>query len=167
MSKFRMIAKAALCGILVPLLAVAIASPGYAWTWNQASTVYNGPEFCVQGDAGIDHFRPDAFSGNLAYANTFARSAGCGAGLGNQAARVRLDVHKWTGLTWVLCRSTDWTFGTTGVNQWGPTGPGQVYDYGGSASCGPGYYGTMAYSEISDGSTWRGGHIWSGAEMVP
>ena len=167
MSKFRLAAKATLGGILVPLFAMATAAPAHAWTWNQSVTVYNGAEFCVQGDAGIDHFRPNAFSGNLAYANTFARTAGCGPGLSNQTARVRLDVYKWTGSTWVICRSTDWTYGTTGVNQWGPTGPEQVFDYGGSSSCGPGYYGTMGHSDISDGFTWRGGSIWSGAELVP
>jgi hypothetical protein len=45
MSKFRLIMKAILCGILVPLFAMAIASPAHAWTWNQWVTVYNGVEF--------------------------------------------------------------------------------------------------------------------------
>jgi len=76
------------------------------------------------------------------------------------------SVYKWTGSTWVICRSTDWTYGTTGTSQWGPTGPGQVFDYGGASSCGPGFYGTMGYPYVSDGSTWRGGGIWSGAESV-
>jgi hypothetical protein len=159
--------KVVLCGTLTLLFAVATASPSYAWTWNQWATVYNGSDFCTQGDAGIDHVVPGTFSGNLAYARTFARSAGCGAGLSNRNAAVRLDVHKWTGTTWVICRSTDWTSGTTGVDQFGPTGPEQVFDYGGPSSCGPGWYGTMGYSIVWDGSTWRGGSVWSGAELVP
>ena len=140
-----------------------------AWTWATRVTVFNGSGRCVQATSGIDHRRPDAFSGNLAYADTYALSQGCGAGLnlpdGGQPSE--LDVYKWNGSSWALCRGTNWTFGATGTNQWGPWGPEQVFDYGGSSSCGPGWYGTQAAAFVWDGSAWRGGGLWSGHEFVP
>jgi hypothetical protein len=167
MSKSRRAVTLALGGILAPLFAMGIASPAHAWTWNRGVTVYNGADFCVRGDAGIDHVIPGAFSGNLAYADAFALTAGCGGGLANRSAAVRLEVYHWTGSAWAICRSTDWQYGTTGVNQWGPTGPEQVLNYGGSASCGSGLYGTVGYAFVWDGAAWRGGSVWSGAEQVP
>jgi hypothetical protein len=147
-------------------IALSTASPALAWTWSRGSTVYSGPGLCVQGNAGIDHVTPGTFSGNLAYAGTYARSGGCGAGVVKYAA-VRLDVYRWNGSNWVVCRATDWSFGYTGVNQWGVTGPEQVFDYGGSSSCGSGWYGTLASSYVWDGSNWQGGGVWSGQEFVP
>jgi hypothetical protein len=150
-----------------PVVAVTAAAPAQAWTWKQDATVYNANGLCVQGEAGIDHVRPGTFSGNLAYAGVYARGAGCGAGLANRYAAVRLEVHRWNGSAWVLCRSTAWSYGYTGVNQWGPTGPEQVFNYGGAASCGAGWYGTLATSYVLDSAgTWRGGTVWSGPEHV-
>ena len=140
--------------------ALASAAPASAWTWNTAATVYDSGGLCVQGDAGIDHAGA-TFSGNLAYANTYARGAGCAAGLVNRYAAVRLDVLKWTGSTWFVCRATSWEYGYTGVNQWGPYGPSQVFNYGGVASCGAGLYRTQAYVYVLDGTTWRGGTVWA------
>ncbi|MFI5910811.1 hypothetical protein [Dactylosporangium sp. NPDC051541] len=139
---------------------LAGGSPASAWTWTNGATVYNSGNLCVQGDAGIDHTGA-TFSGNLAYANVYARGAGCGAGLVNSYAAVRLDVFKWNGSSWYLCRNTDWLYGYTGVNQWGPYGPSQVYNYGGKASCGVGWYATQVYAYVSDGSVWRGGTVWA------
>jgi hypothetical protein len=167
MSKLRRAATVALAGIAAMLFTVSTATPAQAWTWNSGVTVYNAGLLCVQGDAGIDHAVPGTLSGNLAYANTYGRSAGCVTGLVGWSAAVRLDVYKWTGWSWYVCRNTDWSYGTTGVNQFGPTGPTQTFNYGGASACGSGYYGTMGYSYVWDGSTWRGGHVWSGAELVP
>jgi hypothetical protein len=141
-------------------LALAGATPASAWTWTYGTTVYNSGGLCVTGDAGIDHAGA-TFSGNLAYANTFARGSGCGAGLSGKYAAVRLDVLRWNGSSWYVCRSTDWTYGYTSVNQWGPVGPSQVYNYGGAASCGVGWYATRAYAYVSDGAAWRGGTVWA------
>lgn len=171
MSKYRRAVLLALGAVLAPLLAVGTAvgaaSPAHAWTWNRGVTVYDAGGLCVRGDAGIDHFIPGSFSGNLAYANAYALSGGCGTGLVGQSAAVRLDVERWNGTSWVACRSTDWKYGTTGVSQWGPTGPEQQLDYGGSASCGAGWYRTIAAVFVWDGAAWRGGGISSGAEFVP
>ena len=161
-----------ICCALAFVFAGVNADPAFAWTWVYKVTVYNGPGLCVQGDLGIDHRVPNAFSGNLAYDGTYARGQGCsGAGLTLPAgfAAARLDVFKWTGSTWAFCRGTNWQYGATGNDQWGPTGPGQVFDYGGSPSCGPGYYGTLAYAYVWDSaaSAWRGGGVWSGYELVP
>ncbi len=165
MSKLRRAATLALCGLVSVLFTVWTASPAQAWTWNRGVTVHNGA-ICVQGDAGIDHVTPGVFSANLAYANTYARSAGCGAAVSGLWAAVRLDVYRWNGSAGVLCRNTDWTYGYTGADQWGPTGPGQVFDYGG-AWCGSGWYQTVASSYVAYGGVWLGGGVQSGWEFVP
>ena len=167
MSKLRRTLLLLVACVAASVVVMTAAAPAQAWTWNQNVTVYNASGLCVQGQAGIDHVTPGGFSGNLAYAGTYAHSGGCGAGLANQYAAVRLDVYRWNGSAWVVCRSTAWTYGYTGVNQWGPTGPEQVYNYGGPASCGAGWYGTLAASYVLDsGGTWRGGTVWSGQEYV-
>lgn len=148
------------------------ASTATAWTWTRKVTVYDGPGLCVKGDAGIDHFQQGSFSGNLAYDGTIALSQGCGAGLilPNGWAAARLDVYKWTGSNWAFCRGTNWQYGPTGISGGdvgGPFGPSQILDYGGSSSCGSGYYGTLAFAFAWDGSAWRGGSVWSGNEFVP
>lgn len=167
MSKYRRAVILVLGAILAPLFALGTASPAHAWTWNRGVTVYDAGGLCVRGDAGIDHFIPGSFSGNIAYANVYALTGGCTSGLANQWAAVMLTVYRHNGSAWVACRSTDWKYGTTGVGQWGPTGPEQSLDYGGSASCGAGWYQTAADVYVSDGIDWRGGRVWSGAEFVP
>jgi hypothetical protein len=167
---FRRALKLRVYGISVFLFVVAAAyHSALAWTWVYKGVLYDGPGLCVQADSGIDHQRQGQFSGNLAYATTYARSQGCGAGLYLPYgwAAVRLDVYKWTGSDWALCRGTNWKCGATGTDQWGPWGPSEVIDYGGSSSCGPGWYGTLAYAYVWDGSAWRGGGLWSGHEFVP
>ena len=155
------------------LLFFALSAPGaFAWTWVHKLKVYDGPGLCVQGDAGIDHLVPNSFSGNLAYDGTYALSQGCGAGLSlpNGWAAARLDVFKWTGTEWALCKGTNWQFGPTGIangDLFTLTGPSQIFNYGGSAACGSGFYGTLAHAFAWDGSVWRGGSVWSGFESVP
>lgn len=152
-----------------------LTSTGYgalAWTWNRGATVYNGPGLCVRGDAGIDHFQPTGFSGNLAYDTTYALTQGCGTGLTlpDGWAAARLDVWKWNGSEWAVCNGTNWQFGPTGISggdTGGPFGPSQIFPYGGSSSCGSGWYGTLASAFVWDGSAWRGNSVWSGAEFVP
>jgi hypothetical protein len=167
MSKFRRAVFLGLSAMLAPLVAIATAAPAHAWTWNRGVTVYNASNLCVRGDSGIDHFRPGAFSGNLAYANAYGLTGGCGTGLVGWSAAVRLDVWRHDGSVWTICRSTDWVYGTTGTSQWGPTGPELVVDYGGSAACGSGVYGVWAYASVHDGTAWRTGSVWSGTEQVP
>jgi hypothetical protein len=100
-----------------------------------------------------------------AAASTFALTYGCGYGLTKHAA-VRLDVYKWTGSSWAVCHGTDWKYGATSTDQLGPRALEVVL--GGPAACGPGYYGTLAYSYVMDNyGTWRGGSVWSGYEWVP
>jgi hypothetical protein len=162
--------KLRICGISVFLFMVAAAPhSALAWTWAYRGVLYNGPGLCVEADSGIDHQQPHVFSGNLAYASCYALGQGCGAGLSLPYgwAAVRLDVYKWTGSAWALCRGTNWKYGATGTNEFGPWGPGDVFVYGGSSSCGPGYYGTLAFAYVWDGSAWRGGGLWSGFEFVP
>jgi hypothetical protein len=171
--KLRQVLKRGARYAIFPLLFLTLSAPGaFAWTWANRSTVYNGPGLCVQGDAGIDHLVPNLFSGNLAYDGTYALSQGCGTGLTlpNGWAATRLDVYKWTGTEWAICRGTNWQFGPTGISNgdiFFLTGPSQILNYGGSAACGSGSYGTQAFSYAWDGSAWRGGGVWSGFESVP
>lgn len=158
--------------ILGLLLLTSTGSGAFAWTWNERATVYDGPGLCVQGSAGIDHQQPNVFSGNLAYADTYALSQGCGVGLTLPASRAatRLDVWKFNGTEWAVCSGTNWLFGATGISGGdvgGPFGPSQIFNYGGSRSCGPGWYGTVASAFVWDGSAWRGNGVWSGPEFVP
>jgi hypothetical protein len=168
------ITRTLLSSMLLALLFAAVTTPSAdAWTEHDRITVYNGAGLCVQGDAAIDSRKPGVFSGNLAYATTYARSEGCGATLTKPDghAAVRLDVYKWNGSSWFVCRSTDWEFGATGILRSGDIvtdfGPSVVFDYGGASACGPGYYGTLAHAYVWDGAAWRGGSVWSGYEYVP
>lgn len=172
---FRRGRKLAIYGTSAFLFAAVTGHSASAWTWANKVTVYDGPGLCVQGDAGIDHLQPNLFSGNLAYDETYALNQGCGVGLNLPygSAAARLDVYKWTGSVWAICRGTNWQYGATVANlitgdlDLGPQGPRQIFDYGGSSSCGPGYYGTLAFAYAWDGSAWRGGGVWSGFELVP
>ena len=162
-----------LSGVFLSLFAAAMPQSAFAWTWAQKVTVYNGPGLCVQGDAGIDHIKPNSFSGNLAYGTTYAFTEGCGTTLAlpDGRAAVKLGVYKWNGSAWALCKETDWKFGATGIGGSGdiryPSGPSLIFDYGGASSCGQGYYGTQVSSYVWDGLVWRGGSVWSGYEFVP
>jgi hypothetical protein len=154
--------------------AVVTASSAFAWTWNNRAVVFNGNGLCVQSTAGIDTWKQGVFSGNIAYADTYALRQGCGAGLTlpDGWAAVRLDLFKWNGSEWLLCRGTNFKYGATGVNQWGPWGPQEVFAYGFGGgngpppACGTGWYGTVAYSWAWDGSQWRGGGVYSGPEFA-
>jgi hypothetical protein len=162
-------------GLLALLFTLLAALPAHAASGSGVVVVYNGPGLCVQGDATIDYLGSAVFSGNQASAYTYARSEGCGASLDKPdgEAAVRLDVYKWNGSDWYVCQSTDWTFGSTGTSRAGDIlitfGPSQIFDYGGSSRCGPGYYGTIGYSYVWDwnGTVWRGGSVWSGHQYVP
>ncbi|MGW2950393.1 hypothetical protein [Streptomyces eurythermus] len=171
MAAIRLTLKAALCTAVALLVAAVWTQPANAWTWARGVTVYNGPGLCVRGDAGIDHKRPGALSGNLAYSHTYALTQGCGTGLSRPDgwAATRATVYHWNGSAWTVCRTSDWKFGATGQTGGefpGPWGPELVFDWGGWQSCGQGYYGTLAAAYVWDGSAWRGGGVWSGYEYA-
>lgn len=171
MAAFRLTLKAAFCTVVALLMTAVWTQPANAWTWATRVTVYNGSGLCVQGDAGIDHLRPGTFSGNLAYANTYALTQGCGTGLSRPDgwAAARAVVYRWNGSAWAVCRASDWKYGATGQAGGefpGPWGPEQAFNWGGWQACGPGYYGTLASAYVWDGSAWRGGGVWSGYEFA-
>ncbi|MFD4597901.1 hypothetical protein ACFWPQ_07650 [Streptomyces sp. NPDC058464] len=168
MTTSRLSLKATLCMFVALLTAALWTQPASAYTWARRVTVYNAYGLCVQGNAGIDHKKPGVLSGNLAYSETFALKQGCGTGLNEPDgwAATRAVVFKWNGSGWDVCRSSAWKYGATGVNRWGPWGPEQVFDWGGWASCGAGFYGTQAAAFVWDGSAWRGGGVWSGFEQA-
>jgi hypothetical protein len=145
------------------LSAAVISYSALAWTWNRWVPVFRGPGLCVQGEAGIDHWRPGSFSGNLAYSGAFARDQACINGLTGRWAATRVDVYK----DQAICRGTEWKYDYTGLDSFGsPIGPSIVFNYGGPASCGRGWYGTYGAAFVWDGSAWKGGWVWSGWEWV-
>ncbi|MFG3287837.1 hypothetical protein ACGF3G_03360 [Streptomyces sp. NPDC048179] len=162
----RLSLKATLCMFVALLTAALWTQPAGAYTWARRVTVYNGTGLCVQGDAGIDHKKPGVMSANLAYSVAYALTQGCGTGLTKPdgSAATRAIVQRWNGSIWVDCRTSAWKFGGTGVNQWGLYGPEQVFDWGGWASCGPGFYRTVAAAFVWDGSAWQGKGVVSGFE---
>jgi hypothetical protein len=170
--------KAALVRLIALLFTTLAAQPVFAFTRANDITVYSTSDLCVIGSASIDQFRPPPPGGlfggsNQATASTYAYQPGCGSIMSKANGNVatKLDVYRWTGSEWAICRSTDWTLGASGIIFQGDItiriGAEQIFDYGGSAACGPGWYGTLGHSVVWDGSAWRGGNVWSGYEFVP
>jgi hypothetical protein len=143
-------------------LVLAVATPQtFSETGNV--TVGSNGSSCVKADALIDHLTPGLFSGDQASSTATAYAGDCSTTV-SVSARTKVELRYWDapGGTWITCRSTDWVYGTTGRDQWGPTGPGTVLNYNGPA-CGPGYYYTRGYAQIQQfnpntGMTWYGGY---------
>ncbi|WBB80427.1 hypothetical protein O7606_03325 [Micromonospora sp. WMMD882] len=181
MRKIRRILQAVLSGAAATLLVALAAQPAAAWTWSPVTTVYSSvsSSYCVRAQAGIDHFVPGSLSGNLAYANAYLLRVRVDLLTGFRSCelsatgwgRARLDVERWNGSTWTFCRGSGWAYGSFGWSGGefpGPYGPSQILDYGGSSSCGQGYYRTRAFAEYETSpSTWVGGNVVSGYEWVP
>ena len=176
MSKFRRAVLSLVTAALTVILMTVIPQSASAYSFSPVTTVYTHPlaTYCVKAKAGIDHVS-GPFSGNIAYADAYVVGysviSGCNVAHSGWA-RVRLDVQYWNGSSWIVCRATGWTYGQVG---WvggefpGPTGPSTLLDYGGSGSCGQGYYRTIAFSEYggSTGTNWVGGSVASPYEWVP
>jgi hypothetical protein len=166
---FRQAVRLRIYGISVFLFIVAAAHhSAFAWTWVYKVNVNPGDPTCVEADSGIDSYKPGVFSGNIAYATCYALSPGCAAGVNLPYgwAAVRVDLWKWNGSAWGICNRSNWTYGATGSDQWGLTGPSVIFPYSGSQGCGQGWYGTMARACVWDGSKWHCGSAWSGYEFV-
>ncbi|SCL28594.1 hypothetical protein GA0074692_2569 [Micromonospora pallida] len=181
MPKRRRILQSVLSAVAAMLLVATTAQPASAWTWSSVTNVYYpiGSSYCVRAQAGIDHFVPGSFSGNLAYSNAYLLRVRVDIITGWRSCelaatgwgRARLDVQKWNGTAWTFCRGSGWAYGSFGWSSGelgGPYGPSQILDYGGSASCGQGYYRTIAFAEYEvSPSTWVGGSVPSPYEWVP
>ncbi|MGV9771777.1 hypothetical protein [Streptosporangium sp. NPDC003464] len=152
------------------LLTVAVPQSAQAYTQQTHVTVEQGATFCVKADAGIDHRVPGQLSGNIASATAYALAADCVTGRVMQA-RVRLEVQKWneSRSVWEVCATADWVYGTTGVNEFGLTGPSVYKEY---TPCGPGWHQTKAqaqtyrYVDAAGRYLWFGGTLYSGYEWV-
>lgn len=164
-----------------------VSQSAFSWTQKEGVIVFNSsrviygtiPFFagsCIKVDVRIDHKVPDLiFSRNYASATTWAYSPFCQSTIKNQYAATRIQIQRWNGVTWVVCKDSDYKYGYTGENPRPAATPGvypfgveQFVQYGDGDSCsGPGYYGAMAYGYVWDGSKWNGGNAWSGYEYVP
>ncbi|MEV8440069.1 hypothetical protein AB0425_22050 [Actinosynnema sp. NPDC051121] len=164
MRSLRTLCLLALGGLLaLPLSAVA-GGTASATTGTARTTVYSRVTYCVQASAAIDTFT-GTFSGNLGYANAYLVARDIN-GVCNRAmtgsGRARVDVQVWNGSAWQFCRGSDWAYGSFGWSSGelgGPYGPAKIVDYGGSASCGAGYYRAVAVAEYDTGQGWVGGSI--------
>ncbi|MFE2601492.1 hypothetical protein ACFXCZ_34295 [Streptomyces sp. NPDC059396] len=160
-----------LAALFALVLTVALPQSAQAYSFTGIVKVRQTGSYCVGDQAGIDHITPGTFSGNLAYANAYAYKGDC-VTPAVMEARSRLELRFWNEAqgAWITCRSTDWTYGTTGSNMWGPTGPSTLLAYGGPV-CGVGWYATRAYAEVWNpyvigGGFWTGGSTTSPYEWV-
>lgn len=164
MRSLRALLLLALGGLLaLPLLTVSVGTAS-AGTGTARTTVYAGWTYCVQASAAIDTFT-GGFSGNLGYANAYLVARDLNGGCNwktTGSGRSRVDVQVWSGSAWQFCRGSDWAYGPFGWSSGefgGPYGPAKILDYGGSASCGAGYYRAVATAEYDTGQGWVGGSI--------
>lgn len=170
MSRRRALILGPLSALFV-LLTVAVPQSAQAYTQQSLVTVEQQATFCIKADAGIDHFTPGVFSGNNAWARVYAFAADCATVLPAMQVRVKLEVRKWneSSSAWVTCKTTDWAYGTTSRDQFGPVGPGVHTGY---TPCGSGWHQTKAQAQSyryvnSVGQfLWLGGILNSGYEWV-
>jgi hypothetical protein len=155
-----------LCASLAFLLAGATTQTASAVESGRV-VVSSGPIVCVQGESKFN-WTSGGFADHSAGAVTYARNPGSCSGtlyrpMGWLATR--LDVFKWTGTEWALCRSLDWSFGGGGDRWvgdiWYEQAATQWEVYSGPP-CGAGFYGTVGVHRVWDGSAWQGGSTWSG-----
>jgi hypothetical protein len=177
MVRFRRIMWSALGTMLAfVLVATTTTQSASAFTGSPVTVVRQTPSYCVKASATVDHYS-GGFSGNIAYANGYLLArmltptglTGCDYAMTGDG-RARVDVQVWNGSAWVFCRGSDWRYGTFGWSSGelgGPYGPQQLLDYGGSSSCGQGYYRAVATAEAFVNGSWVGGSVASGYEFVP
>ncbi|MBW4716762.1 hypothetical protein [Saccharothrix obliqua] len=172
MSWWRRSLHTALCGLLLGGLVLVAGQPASAMSGSGPKVVNSGFIHCVVGVATIDHWSPGVFSGNLGYADAYLYSRDLNGACTRPATgqgRARVDVQVWTDSGWSHCRGSDWAygaFGWTGGELGGPYGPKKILDYGGSASCGAGYYRAVATVEHDNNGGWVGGSVNSPYEWV-
>lgn len=170
MSRFRGTRKLALCVIPAFLLAVATAQPASAVESGRV-TVSSGSIVCVQGQSKFI-WATSGFADRSAQASTYARNPGsCSGTLHRQNGwlAAKLELFKWTGSAWAVCRSPNWSFGGGGDTNRGDITYEQAAEQRDSYSsppCGAGFYGTVGNHFVWDGSRWQGSTTWSGHQRV-
>lgn len=168
-----------LLSIFALLLTVAMPQSVNAYTRNMWVTVAANSNYCIVGNAYIDHLVPGTWSNNSAWVDSYVYMGDCRTPRLSDQIRVKAQLQKWDGVQWVSVASTNWSYGyMRSVGDLGPWGPGASLDYGGSAQWGPGWYQTLGSIEVyrmdvlclpgtGTSCKWWGGTISSGFEFVP
>jgi hypothetical protein len=96
--------------------------------------------------------------GGFSRGDSYALTAGCGQAVNKPANNiaVRVQLQKWNGSAWTVCRDSNFLYNT--VTTWGWI---VTWDFGGDHPCGGGYYGTFTGAFEYNGG-WHGGWVWSG-----
>ena len=161
-----------LYAVLVVVLAALTAQTASAVTSGR-KTISNSPRACVQSESHFNWspYTPGTFGEWAARGETYARTGGsCAATLPepNGSIATRLQVFKYDGTNWNVCRETPWSYGGTNgdVHQGDLTleqrGAQSAFYSPHQPPCGPGYYGTMTSSYVATSSGWEGTGLWSG-----
>lgn len=153
----------------VMALAAVVAFPAAAqahYVYQQGVLATYG-QYCTVGRAEVSHGSGGGYTKTDTDSETeqiytgvqciqpFARAAG------NLAAKY--DYYYWRGGEWVICRLVgDYYYNSSNAAKFVMS-----YNFGVRPPCGDGYYGTMSYTYVNDGTTWRGGAIWSGYQYIP
>jgi hypothetical protein len=158
--------KVATCGLATLLFVILAAAPAAAHA-PTVTTNFSSASVCTIGTSQIafDHTSKQASAMAKAEARvTGAYSCDTIDVFAPGYLAVRLELWRWTGSSWAVCTAggTGWTYNSN----WGYT-VSVSRSYGTAYPCGSGYYGTMAYTYVWNGSSWNGGSIWSGYHQIP
>ncbi|GAT69947.1 hypothetical protein PS9374_05627 [Planomonospora sphaerica] len=169
MARSRLALKTVLHGGFALLFTTAWAQPAHA----AEKIVYQSSSLCVKGEARLFRAVSGGLIGYVGDGYTHALNPGCTTGVTRSGA-LKVDVYRWNGSAWTVCRTSGWKYGTTGQSTGqfaGPYGPSATVHYGNAAgngpACGAGYYGTLSNVYAADAGEWRGGSVWSGYQHVP
>lgn len=146
-------------------IALAFASAANAHTVFERGWTYHSDVNCTWGRADINHGNHGG-GGSYAFTRSTRNSyAGYCSRLAEKLPgyiAVRYQRLKHTRNGWRVCTYTGWRKNNYKTHYWSTTG-----DSGGSRpSCGNGFYGTMGYSYVLNGS-WYGGSVWSKGHTLP
>jgi hypothetical protein len=122
-------------------------------TWSRSETSHGNGGGYSKGDTASKTYVAHSWGG-----------AECGADAPRPAGymKTQLDLYKWTGSYWGLCRRVNWVYNTTNTYWYAI----ETY-YGATPPCGNGTYRTDTHSYVNMTGTWEGGPLNSGDHILP
>ncbi|WP_306334604.1 hypothetical protein [Streptomyces sp. KL118A] len=145
-------------GVMAAVVGLAFTSSGQAGAIAQTAITYDGPSWCIYGQAAVDEA---AFSGAV----TFATHPGCGGYKTVPAHTLSVErvllAYDMPNNRWYECNRTTPVQNTTAsyfVNS----------NSSGHATCGLGqWYASFTAAYAWDGTAWRGAWVGSNNQWVP
>lgn len=145
-------------GMLIAIGVFSTAVPVYAHYIYEDGYTYTSNNDCAWNRAEISHGSGGGYSKSDITAKVVWLGQNCGTNFSRPLDHLRAayTLNFWNGSSWELCAYTDWYYNT-----------GDAYklviitDHGASTVCDEGYYQTVGYGELKNG-TWKGGSISSG-----